>query len=223
MGMFDYIFVEEDIILPELPEIAVKHWGGNQNKIAFQTKDTPNQGLRKYVIGNDGVLYIEEFESTFEENDSILGFSETRTNERLESTYFTGKIRFYDCIQHEDYTFDDYDGFESGWIEYLAEFRNGVLLQPIELRENTPAKKLTEEELKDKLERREKARLENRARFIESRKTHPTPHQKVIDNIAREVKIATCIPTMEDYGRALNNIELHIKEYRETHDPFYTN
>ena len=220
--MFDYVFVEEDIILPELPEIAVEHWGGSQNKIAFQTKDTPNQGLRKFVIGNDGILYIEEFESTFEEDNSIIGFKETRTNVRLESTYFTGKIRFYDSVQHEDYTFDEYDGFESGWIEYLAEFRSGVLLKPIELKENTPARKLTEEELKEKLERREKARLANRARFIESRKTHPTPHQKVIDNIAREVKIASSIPTMEDYGKALNNIELFIKEYREIHDPFYT-
>lgn len=221
MGMFDYLFVEEDIILPELPETVVQHWGGEQNKIAFQTKDTPNQGLRKHVIANDGVLYIEDFDCIFEENDSVLGFSQTRTNQRLEPVYFTGKVRFYEAIYDEDYTFDESDKFETGWIEYLAEFDKGVLTKPIELVESTAPRKLTDEELKEKQERREKAWAENRRKYIEIRKNHPSTHQKLIDNIAREVKLATCIPTMEDYGRALNNIELFIKEYRETHDPFY--
>jgi len=219
--MFDYIFVSEDIDLPELPENSVKHWGDGKNKIAFQTKDTPMQGLRKYVIGNDGVLYMEEFESTFEENDSVLGFSEKRSNVRLEPTHFTGKVRFYDFVYHDDYTFDDSDRYDGGWIEYTAEFRAGVLIGPIELVENSPPTKLTDEQLEEKLKQREKAREENRKRFIEDRMKSPSPHQKLIDNIAREVKIATSIPTMEDYGRALNNIELHIKEYREKHDPFY--
>lgn len=221
MGMFDYMFVEEDIVLPELPEVVVKHWGGSKNKIAFQTKDTPNQGLRKYVIGNDGVLYAEEYDSEFIKDESIFGFSQVRSNERLEATNFTGKIWFYEYVYHEDYIFDDSDRFEGGWLEYLAEFDKGVLAKPIELIECTSAQKLTDEELQEKLENREKIRQENKHRNIEFRKNNPSPHQKLIDNIAREIKLATCIPTMEDYGRALNNIELYIKEYRQNYDPFY--
>ena len=221
MGMFDYIFVKEDFLLPELPEIVSKHWGGRQSKIAFQTKDTPNQGMSAYVIGNDGVLYLNEYDSEFVKDESILGFYEVRSNERLETTNFSGKIRFYEFIYHEDYTFDDSDRFEGGWLEYLAEFDRGVLTKPIELVENTPAKKLTDEELQEKVERREKVWQENRNRNIEFRKNKPSPHQKLIDNIAREIKLATCIPTMEDYGKALNNIELYIKEYREKYDTFY--
>ena len=42
MGMFDYIHV--GTTLPEIPQGIIENWG-SVDKIAFQTKDTPNQAM----------------------------------------------------------------------------------------------------------------------------------------------------------------------------------
>lgn len=220
MGMFDYICVEGDVELPQLPQQLIDKWGG-KTQIAFQTKATPIQAMRKYVIGNEGVLYLFDYDSRFEEDDSPFGATEHRDNERLEATNFNGSINFYEPLFHEDYCLDSHDRFEFGWVEYYAVFKGGVLQGEIELDQLTLPLKLDDAQYQKKLDDREKTRKEIHDRMFAKRKNNPTYYEKVIDNIAREVKLATSIPTMEDYGRALNNIELHIKEYRENNDPFY--
>ncbi len=63
---------------------------------------------------------------------------------------------------------------------------------------------------------------EARKKMIKDRQKNPTPIQKLVDSIAKEVKLASSIPTVEDMGKALNNIELLIKEYRKDYDPHYS-
>ncbi len=219
MGLYDYVLVENNVDLPELPDSLIKRWGSKE-QIAFQTKNTPMQYMRAYTIGNDGVLYLQEYDSVTEEKDGE--YETRRENKRLEPTRFSGAIRFYESVRHEEYEFEKSQYFESGWIEYLAHFKNGVLLTPIEVIENTPAVKLTEEQFEDRTREQIKRMEEARQKMFEDRQKNPTPIQKLVDSIAKEVKLASSIPTVEDMGKALNNIELLIKEYRKDYDPHYS-
>lgn len=103
MGMFDSIICEYPLPVKEV-----------QSRI-FQTKDTPDQFLSKYKITKDGKLFV-----------SLGGFYEKESfkkgsckNEKWKRVCFEGKIRFYDFYNDET---------QSGWIEFLADFKKGKLV-----------------------------------------------------------------------------------------------
>lgn len=91
MGLFDYVKCDYPLGIE------------NQNDISFQSQDTPNQFMDTYVIGSDGCLYYERYD-TVDKRDknaesgtfaSIAGML-SRENKRLEKQEsFTGEIYFY--------------------------------------------------------------------------------------------------------------------------------
>ena len=121
MGMYDIIICE----VP-LPETEVPPPAGE----AFQTKDTPDQGLTPYTITKDGQLTWRPYrlETVLKEdrpypdaseNDwrSILG-SVRRVESGPIDVDFHGDILFY-ASNHPDV----------GWWEYRARFSEGQLLR----------------------------------------------------------------------------------------------
>lgn len=96
MGMFDYI---------------------NYSGYNYQTKSLENC-LDKYKI-EDGMLWIEESDSEWIENDSLFGGYFKHSNERwVVKDSFSGGVYFY---RHLDKTY-------KVWEEYNAVFVNGKLV-----------------------------------------------------------------------------------------------
>lgn len=238
MGMFDNIKVE--MPLPELPEAVVSRWGGKASDVVFQTKDTSNQALSTYKIDANGVLHMLKQEGYWTEQEEVAenaSFSEKMAamphfvveSEHWAVEYaFSGAINFYESYTHHeyqspeaDYDSDEWKRFESGWVEYCGLFKHGQLVGNIELIKHTPPKKLTDEELAERLEDAKIAQAEWEKKFKESRKKYPTTTQKLIDNIDRELKLVETIMDEEDNAVALSNIRILIKEYREKHDKWF--
>ena len=238
MGMYDYIKV--GTTLPELPEEVAALWDGKASDVVFQTKDTPNQLMSTYKIDDTGQLWVEKTEGHWEEGKECAedaSFSEKiaswgrmvvdRRWDELED--FSGNIRFYESYSHpEYYELDDHAGdsdewmrFVRGWIEYSALFKNGKLVDNIELVKHEEPQKLSDEELAESKAKIAAQRKEMEERFRENRKKYPTAEQKLIDNIDRECKLVEVIMDEDDLSYALSNIRILIKEYRKNIDRWY--
>lgn len=233
--MFDYIYVEAD--LPQVPESVVKTWNGS-DKIAFQTKNTPNQAMSTYKIDGAGQLYIQKTKGHWEEGKPVS--KNASIGEKLasmgrfvvdkewwEEEAFTGAINFYESITHPEYhdellsSDDKFLRFEYGWIEYHTLFKNGKLIGDIELVEHKEPKKLSDEELAERIAQNQKRREENEIEQRKRRKEYPSAEQKLIDNIDRECKLVETIMDETDLNVAISNIRLHIQEYRKKYDRWY--
>lgn len=235
MGMFDNI--EVDAILPELPQ-NMKSFLVKQ-RLAFQTKDTPNQAMSTYKIDDAGKLWVQKAEGHWEEGkpvaeDASIGekFAAmgrfVTDKEWWEEENFTGAINFYDSINHPEFyecelasQSNEWMRFEYGWVEFQALFDKGKLVRDIELIEYKEPKKLSDEELEERESKRKQNRQEIETSMRKHRKETPTIEQKLIDNIDRECKLVETIMDETDISLALSNIRIIISEYRTKHDPWY--
>jgi hypothetical protein len=235
MGMFDNI--EVDAILPELPQ-NMKSFLVKQ-RLAFQTKDTPNQAMSTYKIDDAGKLWVQKAEGHWEEGKPVA--EDASISEKLaamgrfvtdkewwEEENFTGAINFYDSINHPEFyecelasQSNEWMRFEYGWIEFQALFDKGKLVRDIELIEYKEPKKLSDEELEERNSKQKQNRQEIETSMRKHRKETPTIEQKLIDNIDRECKLVETIMDETDISLAISNIRLLISEYRKKHDPWY--
>jgi hypothetical protein len=226
MGLFDYIHCKYP--LPSCPQALIDRWGKTVGDIAFQTKDTPDQGMTPYVITADGYLLAnrKEYEwiDTPEKVDKTAaplqawfdrGYNKVTREWQEQCHHFNGSISFYDSYPHADKTIvDDYQQgeFAEGWVEYEALFQNGQIIQ-IHQREHTLPLKYSEQEIEDRRLSREAAVIENRKRQHAYRHEHPTPEQRVIDSIE------SLIPA--EWDGAFAQIQDVINKYREKYDRWY--
>jgi len=230
MGMFDYIKCE--YALPEVPDAIIKRWG-SQADISFQTKDTHTQYMCLYKIDVEGQLWrqgmttqrVEPKDPNAESILDRLGHTEILST-WWEKEVFTGDISFYEAYHHEEYLYNEPLGgnewkrFEDGWVEYTATFIKGCLIEDIALVENTNPKKLTDEELATKLSEYDKVRVKYNQECSQRRKDHPTPEQRLIDEIYNYVSVFTR-SVQGERNYLVEEIIGKIDCYREKYDTFY--
>lgn len=124
MGMFDYIYSEYNLPLPE-PEIRKEFKFNNPH--TFQTKDLDNS-LGAYRIDKDGQLWIEAYETKIVPGDenSISIFGRLSSVEQVKNWWvehnITQSIEFYDYYTNDD---NEYDYI----ITYVGIFINGKLVK----------------------------------------------------------------------------------------------
>lgn len=109
MGMYDSIYCRYP--LPGLGVVDDE----------FQTKDTPLQFLEVYEIQEDGTLWHQEYDVVDRSDPEATGLgricgSMARENPRWVREWHTGTIQFYTCRK-------------GGWIEFEADFAEGMLRQ----------------------------------------------------------------------------------------------
>jgi hypothetical protein len=98
------------------------------NALSYQTKDTPAQWMELYIIGADGRLMHEEYDTEDHSDPNAEGLmrlagSQTRVNKRLVPVPdFLGELRFY---TFEKDSFDDRD--PGSWVEWSSYFVDGKL------------------------------------------------------------------------------------------------
>jgi hypothetical protein len=234
MGLFDYIHCEYP--LPSCPQALIDRWGKTVGDIAFQTKDTPNQGMASYTITADGCLLVNckeyEWVDTPEnkEDDATplqafwnLGYNKVVREWTEQCLHFNGVVHFYDSYPHADKkTGDDYqqDMFADGWVEYKSLFQNGQLIQ-ISQSEHTLPVKYTQQEIEDRRTAREAAMAENRARCHEMRHKNPNAEQRLIDNIEAVLIEDQPVFGIEDLAIKLSKTQTLINEYRKKYDHWY--
>lgn len=156
MGMFDYI--KCDMPLPNLPKYLINKY--EEGEISFQTKDTYCQTMQFYKITKDGELVVDSF----------------LDGEQKESKH-NGSIRFYTDFDSEEET------DKLGWIEYEAEFVDGLLQGEIELHSLENPSNFTEEEL-EVIEKREKHFADLRKERIERKIEKINDIKVIINNLA---------------------------------------
>lgn len=142
--MFDYIHCERE--LPSLPEELIWAWGG-ADKIAFQTKDIENS-LSSFKITANGELMVRDVETVIisegDPNAESIGDrlpKVERVFKGWNEVKHNGAIHFYESYSYEEKT------DINGWVEYKADFMNGVLQGEIQLIEHTPPRNYTQTEL----------------------------------------------------------------------------
>lgn len=236
--MFDnidmYDILDQQKLLPEEYKVANKLRG-----YSFQTKDTPNQSMSTYKVDTTYKLYVLKVDGVYEErtgekNDSFFDnfpiFRETSREWVRDS--FTGEIRFYDSYNHPEYSSDDdfnartpeewpyVNRFKLGWVEFTAQFVDGIFLN-VKLDKHDLPQKLTDEEVattrQEIIERWQK----NEKQKIARRKSHPTNEQKLIDSIDNAIQNILVISDEVDYGRIINQVQELINKYREQHDQYH--
>jgi len=90
----------------------------------YQTKDTPRQLCDNYRIDELGKLWVEEYDAEWiKDPGHVFGAYIEQQNKRwTECEEFSGHVRFY----RED---KDRGGYHnSAWVEYEAEFKNGIMI-----------------------------------------------------------------------------------------------
>jgi hypothetical protein len=96
MGMFDHIQYKDQ---------------------EYQTKDTPRQLLDNYKIDELGQVWVEEYDSEWNEDEGLFGGSIRQFNQRWRlCPEFDGNLRFY---RSEGTT----------WVEYQALFMDGIMIK----------------------------------------------------------------------------------------------
>lgn len=134
MGMFDELRCKYPLPLPQYQANL------------FQTKSTPAQWMDTYEIREDGTLWHEDYDTEDQSERSkwmlahpgeevppeLKGIGAffgcaARVNQRWEFLYFTGEIRFYNCV----------GSAHTGWVEFSSYFHDG-LLQQLHLVEHRP-------------------------------------------------------------------------------------
>jgi hypothetical protein len=219
--------------LPEIPQSVIDVWGITSGDVIFQTKDTPSQAMLRYKIDSAGLLWVQKVDGYWTEKEEVsadASFSEKINamshfvveKKWWEQDYYSGSINFYESFKHPEQTHDTYYGrFEYGWVEYRGLFKNGALLGDIELVEIKQPVKLTDEELKEKQKKARTVKREIQSWLKKDRKENPTPPQKLVDDIDRELKLVETIMDESDIIHALNNIKTLIKTYRKKYDQWY--
>ena len=109
MGLYDTI-----VCLHPLPTNIP-----NLNNRIFQTKSILSPCLRAYQINQDGSLTIENCVNEINKNGFEI---------KSIPTIFSGDIKFYTFYNDET---------NEGWIEFLATFKNGKLIDDIKIVEIT--------------------------------------------------------------------------------------
>jgi len=141
MGMFD--FLKCDYPLPIGYEKLQDH--------EFQTKDTPEQYLLRYLITKDGRLKegyekkeeVVAEETEQEEGSRLSSLIKKRKEQQEEFLDFHGDINFYTILSKkevvkegetivysdelESYGFSPDEGRDTKWIEFCVRFTNGKL------------------------------------------------------------------------------------------------
>jgi hypothetical protein len=227
--MFDSIIVEYP--LQSLPQRLIDQWNG---EVVFQTKDTPDQYMSLYKIDADGKLWYEERETEWVDpvDPESEVFSERIGHLKTISTtwkqiYFHGAISFYESYNHKNYKSEysmsdnkEWQRYESGWVEYKALFKDGQMIA-IDLVKDEKPQELTDEELEAKREKWAAQRAEMKAVFSKTRREHPTPEQKLIDQIYNATTEAAKFELHEREWHLKEILRL-IKEYREKTDIWHT-
>lgn len=120
MGMFDYLFIDTNMLpISDEEKIII----GDESE--WQTKDFDNVMTEIYIT-NDGELKINQWEyevvpkeeRPHPDGDSIAGLAGSlrRSNEELETIPYHGYVNFYNSINRE-------------WYEFRAKFTDGKLIE----------------------------------------------------------------------------------------------
>jgi hypothetical protein len=120
MGMFDYLFIDKNMLpISDEEKIIIGDEPG------WQTKDFDNVMTEIYIT-NDGELKINRWEyevvpkeeRPYPDDDGIKGMAGSlrRSNEKLEVIPHHGYVRFYSSINRE-------------WHEFNAKFTDGKLIE----------------------------------------------------------------------------------------------
>jgi len=236
MGLFDYIHCEYP--LPSCPQALIDRWGKTAGDIAFQTKDTPDQGMTSYTITADGNLLVNlkeyewvnthTLEKVKEDATPIeaffnIGYNKVVREWTEQCHHFNGAVVFYDSYPHADKKIgDDYhqDEFADGWVEYEALFQNGQCIQMSQSEHTLPVK-YTQQQIDERCAAREAAWAETREHNHQRRHTNPTPEQRVIDDIDAVMFDDQPVFGIEDLAIKLSRIQTLINEYRKKCDFWY--
>lgn len=121
MGMFDYVLVK-NLKLPEFK--------GDLEKTRFQSRDTECQCMTDYLIDGD-LLYLRKYSGYWQDqgihDDGRANYGDfVETDSWWEPCYFTGSFKFHTNLDR------DY----KRWIEYLAIFEDGMLVEEIKCIKN---------------------------------------------------------------------------------------
>ena len=217
MGMFDYLICERE--LPFLPEEIISLWG-SASEIAFQTKDIENS-LSCFKISSNGELLRKETETVFvgdgdPDAESIMDrFPKTQTIDKgwVEIKY-NGSILFYDSYFYREEKTD-----RSGWVEYQAEFINGLLQGQIELAKHELPRNHTQAELEMIAERAEyfkakkQERLDKEIEKINFTKSQIEALNNVCDTIYQSLIDDLCIQKESDKEGWLFDYVFNDSEY----------
>lgn len=211
MSMFDYIRCE--MPLPEWPE--------GMKQCTLQTKSFDSPCMNDYEIGEDGILYLYSKEFEYQKNDSVTGIAyRPLPAKRHAVTHFGGVITFYHYYNHPNYTYDKAYAFEIGNIYYEVEVKEGVIGE-IRCVSKVEPRELSDEEIKENVEKYREQVKANRERMIQYRKENPSPSQKLVDDLSDIISPKTAITDVSDYIKIINEVEKRIKEWRVEHDPWF--
>ena len=109
MGMFDYVKYKGD---------------------TYQSKDTPSQTLENYELRDDGTLWLHCYTQKFiDDADALLGFREERSDH-----YW----KFCEDVSEPIYFYRSDTANFGKWIEYLAKFKEGKLIQLERVKDYNP-------------------------------------------------------------------------------------
>ena len=234
MGMFDYIHCEYE--LPSCPQALIDRWGKSVGDIAFQTKDTPNQGMNSYTITAEGYLlanckeyqWIDTPENVKEDATPLealfnRGYNKVVREWTEQCLNFNGEVHFYDSYPHADKkTSDDYQRgeFADGWVEYKSLFQNGQLIQ-ISQSEHTLPIKYTQQQIDERQAEWNAAAEERRAQNHANRHKNPNPEQRLIDSIEAILIEDQPVFGIEDLAIKMSKTQTLINEYRKKYDYWY--
>jgi len=225
MGMFDYFEINTSL-LPTVPsELMVRKDG----YFVFQTKDTEMRAMSTYIQNASGRLILKNTTGEFvpgepvgEDADFFAKLNSIGSYVVKDTWYeeqqITDTISFYTSLRHPKS--DNSDRYVYGWVEYSAKYECGSL-QGITLKEYTPPKEYTDDELAVERLAKEKARAHFQSKLITIRKENPTPEQHLIDSISAICRNDEALYDETDLIRAINSINNLIEVYREKHDPHY--
>lgn len=141
MGMFDEIECKYPLPLPEDPK-------GFIGEKYFQTKDF-DCALDKYIIREDGTLWIHKVEYEYPENYDFIPWTDVISEIKekkswLEPVKVTTSIRIYNHVRSEG----EYDY----WIQYNIKFADGIVndvsLEKFDAYNNAERKRISEENIK---------------------------------------------------------------------------
>ncbi len=165
MGMFDTVFCK--VPLPTNSEEGdnfdfTQHEWENRE---FQTKDLECV-MFEYEIREDGLwrrhVEYDSRELTAEEQEEVSSIPwavnwhlEEKSSEWKKEEEFSGYVSFYDYVRSDE-------GDEDLWVDFKAHFKDGNLVEPIELVEW----KKEDNEDRKKMEEKVKSDMVERAKFL---------------------------------------------------------
>ena len=223
--MFDYFQIDVSL-LPTVPgELKV----GEDGRFTFQTKDTAMQAMCTYIQESGQALKLKRTSGEWvpgepvDENSDFFSKLSSLGSYVVNETWYEEQtindvISLYTNLRHaED---DGTDRYASGWIEYVATYRDGII-KSIVVAEYTRPRVLTDEQVTEKREEIERSRAEWQMKLVERRMERPTNEERLIDSIAEIAENRVALYDETDLTQVLNSITKLIEEYRERHDIHY--